>query len=438
MSILTIKKVEYLIMLMGKLIYCQIVTLIKIILQAVSLPGRYNGVIKMRNKIIASILALAFVIAFVGEINTANAKANTAGVPGGQPNIIVGFSSGIPSDITEKVKAHGADVISKNTDINFVVVNPKGRDKAQLMAEMRGLRHVAYVEEDYVATAFLEPNDPYYSSQWGPADILAPKAWDITLGSPNVIIAVVDTGVDYNHPDLAANYAGGYDFINNDNNPMDDNGHGTHVAGIAAAVTNNGEGVVGISQSKIMAEKVLGKDGSGSYSAVANGITHAANNGAKVISISLGGRFSSTTLQNAVNYAWNKGVLLVAAAGNEQSGKINYPAAYTNVIAVSALNPGDGFAYYSNHGKKVELSAPGTGIYSTYMGGGYKSLSGTSMATPFVSGSAALVLSKNDRLSNRQVRDILDKTAIDLGTAGRDNYFGYGKVNPYGALLNTP
>lgn len=393
----------------------------------------------MRNRIIAFILALAFVIAFIGEVNTANAKGNMAGVQGKEPNIIVGFSSGIPSDIAEKVKAHGADVVSKNTDINFVVVAPRGRDKAQLMSEMRGLRQVAYVEEDHVATAFLEPNDTYYSSQWGPQDIFAPQAWDITLGSPNVIIAIVDTGVDYTHPDIAANYIkGGYDFINGDTDPTDDNGHGTHVAGIAAAVTNNGAGVAGISQSKIMAEKVLGSDGSGSYSAVANGITHAANNGAKVISMSLGGRFSSSTLQNAVNYAWSKGVLVVAAAGNDQSGKISYPAAYTNVIAVSALDPGDGFAYYSNHGKKVELSAPGTSIYSTYKGGGYRSLSGTSMATPFVSGSAALVLSKNGGLSNRQVRDILDNTAIDLGTAGRDPYFGYGKVNPYGALMQTP
>lgn len=395
--------------------------------------------IKIRNWIIVSILAITLAIAFAGEVNASNAKDNIAGVPGKESNIIVGFSTGVPPDIAEKVKAHGADVVSKNTDINFVVVNPKGRDKAQLMAEMRGLQHVAYVEEDYVAIAFIEPNDTYYSSQWGPQDIFAPQAWNITLGSSNVIIAIVDTGIDYTHSDLAANYIqGGYDFINNDNDPIDDNGHGTHVAGIAAAVTNNGVGVAGISQSKIMAEKVLNDQGSGSYSAVASGITHAANNGAKVISMSLGGSFSSSTLLNAVNYAWSKGALIVAAAGNENSGKISYPAAYTNVIAVSALDPGDSFAYYSNHGKKVELAAPGTDVYSTYLGGGYAYLSGTSMATPFVSGSAALVLSKNGSLTNKQVRDILDKTAIDLGTRGRDMYFGYGKVNPYGALLQTP
>jgi thermitase len=394
----------------------------------------------MKTIVIVSILAVIFAIAIVGEANAINAKENSPGVqPENAKNLIVGFSDKIPQDIHEKVKAHGAAVVSKNNDINFVVVDPKGRNKAELMSELGGLSRVAYVEEDYIATAFLDPNDPGYPSQWGPRDINAPLAWNITLGSPGVIIAIVDTGVDYNHPDIAANYyAGGYDFINNDADPMDDAGHGTHVAGIAAAVTNNGVGVAGISQSGILAEKVLSASGSGSYSAVANGITHAANKGAKVISMSLGGGFKSTTLQNAVNYAWNKGAILVAAAGNENSGKISYPAAFPNVIAVSALNPDDSFAYYSNHGKKIELAAPGTSVYSTYFGGAYATMSGTSMATPFVSGSAALVLSKNSGLTNQQVRNILDNSAVDLGASGRDVYFGYGKVNPYGALLNTP
>ncbi len=394
----------------------------------------------MKTIVIVSILAVIFAIALAGEANAINTKENSPGVqPENAKNLIVGFSDKIPNDINEKVKAHGAAVVSKNDDINFVVVDPKGRNKAELMSELGRLPKAAYVEEDYIATAFLDPNDTGYPNQWGPGDIFAPFAWNITLGSPGVIVAIVDTGVDYNHPDIAANYyIGGYDFINNDADPVDDNGHGTHVAGIAAAVTNNGVGVAGISQSKIMAEKVLSASGSGSYSAVASGITHAANNGAKVISMSLGGGFKSNTLQNAVNYAWNKGALIVAAAGNDNSGKISYPAAYPNVIAVSALNPDDSFAYYSNHGKKIELAAPGTGVYSTYPGGGYATMSGTSMATPFVSGSAALVLSKNGGLTNQQVRNILDNSAVDLGASGKDVYFGYGKVNPYGALLNTP
>lgn len=400
----------------------------------------------MKTVVIVSILAVIFAIALVSGANAINAK-DIASPSEDAKNLIVGFHAGIPSDINEKVKTHGAAVVSKNTDINFVVVDPRGRNRTELMEELRKFPGVTYVENDHIATALLNPDDTYYSNQWGPPDIFAPKAWDITLGSPNVKIAIVDTGVDYNHPDIAANYIqGGYDFINNDNDPMDDNGHGTHVAGIASAVTNNSIGVAGISQSKILAEKVLSSSGSGSYSAVANGITHAANNGAKVISMSLGGRFDSFTLQNAVNYAWNKGALLVAAAGNDYSGKISYPAAYANVIAVSALNQDDSFAVYSNHGKKIELAAPGTGIYSAVPTGtcslcdssGYKYLSGTSMATPFVSGSAGLVLSKNSSLTNQQVRNILDKSAVDLGTSGRDAYFGYGKVNPYGALLQTP
>lgn len=400
----------------------------------------------MKNTVIVSILAIIFAIALVGEAYAINAKENPDGVKPGK-NLIVGFSVGIPLDIKEKVKSHGAAVVSQNTDINFVVVDPKGRDKAELMAELRGLPKVAYVEEDNVATASFIPNDPLYANQWGPRDILAPQAWDITLGNQNVIIAVIDTGIDYTHPDIAANYyPAGYDWVNNDPDPIDDDGHGTHVAGIAAAVTNNGIGIAGTSQSRIMAEKVLDSSGSGYYSWVASGITDAADKGAKVISMSLGGRVSSYTLQSAVNYAWDKGALLVAAAGNDYSGKISYPAAYSNVIAVSALNPDDTFAVYSNHGKKIELAAPGSSVYSTVPTGtcglcdssGYRYLSGTSMATPFVSGSAALVLSKNSGFSNQQVRYILDNSAIDLGASGRDNYFGYGKVNPYGALLQTP
>lgn len=382
-----------------------------------------------------SILAAIFAVALVANAGIVN--ENDA--PHGKPmNLIVGFRDGIPQDIDENVKAHGAAVVSRNKAINFVVVDPKGRNPDDLMGEMKKHPKAEYVEYDYIATAFLNPNDTYYNSnQWGPQDIFAPLAWDITTGSHDMIIAIVDTGVDYTHPDIAPNYCeGGYDFINGDNDPKDDNGHGTHVAGIAAGVTNNG--IACISQSCIMAEKVLDNTGSGSYSAVADGITDAANNGAKVISLSLGGRFSSTTLQNAVNYAWNKGALIVAAAGNDFSGKISYPAAYPNVMAISALDPDDGFAFYSNHGKGIELAASGTNIYSTLMGGGYGYKSGTSMATPFVSGSAALVWSKNIDLDNKQVRYILDSTAIDLGTRGRDSYYGYGKVNANGALLQTP
>ncbi len=390
----------------------------------------------MRN-ILAVIMIAILAIALVAEAN-ADAKSSTDMPSDDGLKLIVGFHESIPKDIDEKVKAHGAEVVSKNTDINFVVVDPKGKNRGELMRQLHALPGAAYVENDHIATAFFEPNDPSYPNQWGLPDISAPLAWDVTLGNSSVIVAIVDTGVDYKHLDIAANYLGGYDWVNKDNDPIDDNGHGTHVAGIAAAVTNNGIGVAGISQSKIMAEKVLGSDGSGSYSAIANGITHAANNGARVISMSLGGSFPSSTLKKAVNYAWTKGALLVAAAGNSGSMTVSYPAAYDKVIAVSALDKGDTLASYSNFGNKIELSAPGSGILSTYPGGGYVYMSGTSMATPFVSGSAALVLSKKITLTNQQVRTILDNTAVDLGTSGKDIFYGYGKVNPYGALLQTP
>jgi thermitase len=405
-----------------------------------------NKVIKMNNVVIVSALAVILAMVMIGEANIINVKGPAAlPQPENALNLIVGFNAGIPTDISEKVQAHGGKVVSKNMDINFIVVDPKGRDRNELKAHLQKISQVDYVEEDTIVTALFDPNDPGYSNQWGPPGISAPQAWDITMGTQNVIIAIIDTGVDCSHPDIAPNcITGGKDFINNDNNPTDDQGHGTHVAGIAAAVINNGAGVAGMSQSKILAEKVLNSQGSGTSSTVANGIIHAAKKGAKVISMSLGGG-PSLTMQNAVNYAWNRGALLVAAAGNENSTNINYPAGYANVISVSALNSDNTKATYSNYGATIDLAAPGTGIYSTVPTGacalcdpsGYKYLSGTSMATPFVSGSAALVLSQNSALANYKVRAILEGSADDLGTSGKDNIFGNGRVNPYKALL-TP
>lgn len=391
----------------------------------------------MKKIVIVSILAILFTIAVIGEANANSGKENAA-QPEKPSNLIVGFRENIPSDVDQKVKTHGAAVLSKNHKIHFVVIDPQGRDQAKLIEELRRLPNVAYVEPDGIVEALFDPNDPYYINnyQWGPQDINAPSAWDTTRGSSGIIIAIVDTGVNYNHPDIAPNYDNrGKNWINPSKSPLDDNGHGTHVAGIAAAVTNNGIGVAGISQSKILAEKVLNRFGSGTYSSVANGITDAADKGADIISMSLGGG-DSYTMEIAVNYAWNNGSLIVAAAGNSNSGTISYPAAYANVTAVSALSQGDSKASYSNYGAKIELAAPGTDILSTYKNG-YAYLSGTSMATPFVSGSAALVLSKNSSLTNQQVRDILDSSADDIGASGRDTYFGYGKVNPYRALQQT-
>ena len=258
------------------------------------------------------------------------------------------------------------------------------------------------------------------------------------------IIAIVDTGVQMNHPDLANKMVSGYDFFNNDSDPSDDNGHGTHCAGIAAAQVNNGAGIAGIagwngdasatdsSNTQVMPVKVLGADGSGTTSGVADGIIYAADHGAKVISLSLGGG-GTITLQNAVNYAYNKGCVIVAAAGNSGSSGMSYPAGYSNVISVASTDATDTLSYFSNYGFWVKVAAPGENIASTYTGSNYATMSGTSMAAPLVAGEAALIRSHNPALTNAQVEAfIVNNTDAYTPYAGRT--IAGGRVNVYRAL----
>jgi len=300
---------------------------------------------------------------------------------------------------------------------------------------------VRYVEPNMKRRALFEPNDPYWDLQWGPKKIEANWAWNKTLGSSDIIVAVVDSGIDYNHPDLAANYLeGGYDWVNNDPYPLDDFGHGTHCAGIIAAVINNSVGIAGLAQVKIMAEKVLDSYGWGTDVSVANGIIHAADSGAKIVSMSLGGYGYSKLLHEAVKYAYDNGVLLVAAAGNDNINLKSYPAAYEEVIAVAATDQNDVKADFSNWGNWIELAAPGVDIYSTmptyhvtlnelgYLMN-YSYMSGTSMACPHVAGTAALIWSQYSDVTSNWVRIQLRCTAEDLGEPGFDQYYGYGRVN---------
>ena len=247
-----------------------------------------------------------------------------------------------------------------------------------------------------------------------------------------VKVAIIDSGIDYTHPDLDANYVGGYDFVNGDDYPMDDNGHGTHVAGIIAA-EDNGFGVVGVSpEASLYALKVLDSNGSGYISDVVMAIQWAsdpngdgsANDRLDIINMSLGGK-KNIFLEWACNLAYNDGLLLVAAAGNGES--VIYPAAYPSVIAVSATNSADELAYFSSTGSQVELAAPGVGIYSTYEGGGYATKSGTSMASPHVVGVAALVWEADSSLTNDDVRYQLQSTAEDLELLSTEQ--GYGLVD---------
>ena len=269
-------------------------------------------------------------------------------------------------------------------------------------------------------------DDAQYPSLWGIKKIKADCAWDTNIGAGNIKVAVVDTGVDYNHEDLAGTVIKGYDFVNNDNDPKDDQGHGTHVAGTVAATINNNKGVVGVGPNvKILAVKVLNSAGSGTWSQVANGIIYAADHGARVINLSLGGPSPSQTVQNAVNYAWTKGVLVACAAGNSGAGAPGYPAAYPSCLAVAATDQNDQRASFSQFAPNG-VAAPGVGILSTTMGNTYGNKSGTSMATPHVAGLAGLLFGQNPNRTNARVRQILLATTDPAGVPAQ---LGAGRIN---------
>jgi thermitase len=279
-----------------------------------------------------------------------------------------------------------------------------------------------FAEPDSVAQAFVIPDDPYFGSQWGLYKVEAPAAWDSTTGSNTIRIAVLDTGISTSHPDLAGKVVSSRNFTD-DPTADDNNGHGTHVAGIASAVTNNAVGIAGTDwNARLMNGKVLNQSGSGYYSWIASGITWAADNGAQVINLSLGGNSPSSTLQAAVDYAWSRGVLLACAAGNDGLTTPSYPAYYANCIAVGATTQSDSRASFSNYGTWVDVGAPGVGILST-VPGGYASWSGTPMATPHVAGLAGLLRTR--QATNTAVRACIENNTDPVSGAP----FARGRIN---------
>lgn len=351
------------------------------------------------------------------------APANGTAVPG---EIVVKYRNSttvsVASIITEaKLNARVTD---QNADLGFSVLQlPQGQTVVSALKVLRADPNVEYAEPNYLYYASYTPNDPYYTStiQWPLFKVEAAAAWDISSGS-GVKVAVLDTGVQANHPDLTGKVILQKDFAYNDNVADDVAGHGTHVCGTIAATTNNGIGVASLGfGTQIIAGKVLNNSGSGTLAKIANGITWAADNGAKVINMSLGGTSGSTALQNAVNYAWNKGVVVVAAAGNSNTTAANYPAYYTNAIAVAATDQNDARASFSNYGSWVDIAAPGVDVGSTYINSQYVYMSGTSMASPHVSALAALVWSSSYGTSATAVRSRLISTA-DATTTGFGSY----------------
>jgi thermitase len=292
--------------------------------------------------------------------------------------------------------------------------------------------NVEYAEPNYKLASTWTPNDYYYQGyQYGPQNTYTNYAWDYTRGSSGQEIAVLDTGVDYNHPDLDGKTIRGYDFVDNDYYPMDLNGHGTHVAGTAAAETNNSTGIAGMApNTRILAVRVLDANGSGSLADIADGIRYAADQDAEVINLSLGCDCSTTTLESAVNYAWNKGSVVIAAAGNDGVSTTFEPASYANVIAVGAVDSNDRKASFSNYGSWVDVSAPGVDIAATVPNNGYSYMSGTSMASPHVAGLAGLLASQGR--SNSQIRQAIEQTTDYV--SGTGTYTQHGRINSYDAV----
>jgi len=384
-------------------------------------------------------LVLALLLSMMGSFASAQAPVDT---PGHAPDrILVKFQPGTLDEAKANVHQRlGGKVIGEIPGIDVLVVSVPQNQAAEKARAYGAEKNVKFAEPDYVATAILIPNDTYFTSQWGLTKIQAPQAWDVTTGSSDVKIAILDTGIDQNHPDLASKIVANWNFTTS--STVDDlYGHGTHCAGIAAAITDNSIGVAGVGfNTSLMNGKVLDDKGSGYYSWIASGITWATNNGAKVISMSLGGGSGSSTLESAVNYAWNNGVVVVAAAGNNRNTAPVYPGYYSNCIAVAATDQNDAKASFSTYGSWVDVAAPGVSIYSTLPNHSnsigtmnYGSLSGTSMATPHVAGLAGLLWSTTSYgTSNTSVRIRIESTADKI--AGTGTYWQYGRINAYKAV----
>ncbi|MGC9219414.1 MAG: S8 family serine peptidase, partial [Athalassotoga sp.] len=375
----------------------------------------------------------------------ATSNSGPSYVPG---EIIVGFKNGISSKalgspdtinaIPFKYKVSKTLQTPDNTlNVSLLDVSTSVEKAISYFKSIPG---VLYAEPNYISHALsVTPNDPDYSDQWALPDIQAPQAWQVSKGSNTVIVAVIDTGVSSTHPDLQGILVPGYNFVSNNTDTMDDFGHGTHVAGIIDADTNNGIGIAGVnwggvSSTKIMPVKVLDSTGSGNDFDISEGIVYATQHGAKVINMSFGGISNSQTEQEACQYAYNNGVTLVAAAGNNALNTLLYPAAYSTVIPVAAVGSNNQIAYYSNYYSNVVCS-PGSDILSTYYATStesntYAYLYGTSMAAPQVSGLAALMIS-NGITGPANIRNIIQNTATNIGPSST---YGYGLINAYKAL----
>ena len=379
-------------------------------------------------------------------------------------DLLVKLPAGREATALASLSASGARIRSTIPELGLVVVEMPmtmpgleltGQALAASAEQLVSETGAEWAEPNFTIELDAVPNDPFYSTQNAYLKWLEmPAAWDITVGAPQIIVAILDTGVDMTHPDLQGaiwtnpgeipgngiddDHNGfiddvhGWDFAGSDNVPDDDNGHGTHVAGIAAARINNSIGIAGMAGAATIMPVDVFNHAIGTYEDLIRAMVYATDNGARVINMSLGASSYSKGEEAAVDYAWSHGVVVVAAAGNSGANNYHYPAAHPHAIAVAATTATDTRWSLSSWGDFVDVAAPGANVWSTYWSSGgtqYTSMSGTSMATPHVSGLAALVLSLNPGLSPDEVRGLIESNADDLGTAGWDPYYGHGRIN---------
>lgn len=340
------------------------------------------------------------------------------------------LSSCMITNNTQTTKTEHKDYITSSTN---------GKDESGKIGIIRPIAKIK-IGKDFIIDKLpqisdIDVNDPGAKSQWAVSYTNANHVWPLVNQKETVYVAVIDTGVDYTHPDLKnrVNLEKGYDFVNNDSDPMDDNGHGTHVSGIIAAEMNNNEGIVGLAGSldvTIIPIKVLDYRGQGESDVVAKGIKYAVDQGANIINLSLGGPGENNHIVDAIRYANEKGVFVIAAAGNDNQNCDGYtPAGLEKVYTVGAINPLKRKAIFSNYGNSLDSAAPGVKILSSVPGKEYEAWDGTSMAAPVVSGIASIIIAEKPDISISELAIILNKSSEDILIEGKDQQSGYGLPN---------
>jgi len=416
---------------------------------------------KLRNRLLVTIL-LAFIFvgwfsfpgfAFFSAHNVRYTSQFSSGVSDFIPGeVLVGMTYGKHAQALEVIDG----VLSVETSpglekLGAAIISVEEGREMEMVTSLASQKDIQFAELNYIVSTALIPNDTLWASQYGPQRVRAPEAWDVTTGSNDVVLAVVDSGIDLDHPEFADRLLNGYDFVDDDSTPLDECGHGTHVAGIAAATGNNNEGVAGINWgTRILPVRVLNRFCSGSVADVADALVWSVEHGADVINLSLGTSAASTLLENGTYYAYDHGATIIASSGNGGFSPVFYPAAYSWVLAVGATDQIDARASFSNYGTALDVMAPGVDVLSTTprypfyyelvygTTQEYGTLGGTSMSAPHVSGAAAMMAALPAFDTPDKIFQALTDTALDLDTPGWDQFTGYGLLQIDAALGYVP